>query len=151
MVTIELPVKPYIRNYLEVNFGKPVKLTRESHVGKFFFLLTESTSRRHDKKYSPYKDRVNIVITENAYLRNGSLITPTGIMDFNNFMEDLIKIQLFTYIDALRESSTINLKSAFERYRDKFEIDESSFSYENIKKTYYRYTRRTMSQTLISK
>jgi hypothetical protein len=142
MLKVEIPVKGYIRNYVEANYGTPVLFDRRTYIGKHFFALAASCDTKYDKMYKGYKDILVVHIKEDMYLRRGSVLTKTGILDFNGFVEDIMKRELFIYVDGLTDQNPIQFKEAFQKYIDRFQVDEALFTYDNIKQTYQRYRKK---------
>lgn len=142
--TAEIPVKPYIKQYLEYNFGRPAHLTREKSIGKYLFELLERERRDRDKEYKGYTAVVTVRISEDIHIRHGSFLTKTNIINFNSFLEDHIKALMCIHVDAVIEGMTardkkVKISEAIEMFQEKFGFTEQTFGFETIKKAYYRY------------
>jgi len=148
MVTISIPVKPYIKTFLHGRFGDPVDMNCHSYIGKHFHLLLRNQTAHKDKyiRLTGYTQRVIIRTSEDVFFRHGHLLTSSSVAAFNSFLEDIIKEQMCMYIDARRSDKAANSKQAYEEFMDKFGFNDGSFAYEAIKKAYERYRRKLLSR-----
>jgi hypothetical protein len=139
MLTCNLPAKNYVKCYLEKSFGNPVRMRKESAIGKYFYRLLEDAEDDQSSKYRDYSDCVKIEIPYHVFLKKGCVLTKHSITEFNNFVEDVIKSQMHAMLDTLIDLQGIEIKKAIDYYYDTFGFDETVFPYETIKKSYYRY------------
>jgi hypothetical protein len=140
MILAEISVKKYIRHYLQQRFGDPTLLTKDHQIGKYLYQLLGDACTRNDSDFKPYKDTLTVKITEDVFLRKGYLLTATNVINFNNFVEEVIKNEMFLHIDVIREHRPgIKIKSAIEHVMQKMLFDENVFPYETMKKSYDRY------------
>lgn len=148
--TFTIPAKPYVRATVYRLFGEPANISPASNFGKYFNLLLEDDNRNYDSMYKGYADEIKVVIPEHTFNHRGYALTRTNVINFNNFVEDYIKRELFLYIDALIDASTLkffNLSrfttiQAIEIAQEKFGFSEETFNVEAIRKAYYRYRKR---------
>jgi hypothetical protein len=144
MITIEIPVKAYIKTWIETQIGTPAKLSRENNIGKYLYQLMEDPTEKRDPDYRPYKEMVAVKITEEVFLRKGYYLTKTNVIAFNTFVEEQIKSTVFNYIDALIDGSNrIKKKEAIEKALVKFGFDEWNWPYQSVKKAYDRHCKRS--------
>lgn len=142
MFTTAIPVKPYVRKYLENCFGTPVLMRKDSAIGMYFYQLVDDPTERRNSEYGGFQDQVLITITEDVFLRKGCVLTDTNIIRFNNFVEEHLKMQLRIMIDTLIEFQEVKIKDAIMVVYDKFNMDETVLPYETLKKDYYRWSKR---------
>jgi hypothetical protein len=66
--TVSIPVKPYVKRFLDINFGLPIDFTKNAHSHKHFQSLFKNPNTSQDKKYPDhictYTDIVEVVISE---------------------------------------------------------------------------------------
>lgn len=139
MLTTVIPVKPYVKRHLENSFGNPTLMRRDSAIGKYFYSLLEGASDDGSDEYKGYSESVTIHIPYHVFLKKGCVLTKASIIEFNNFVEDLIKMQMHSMLDTLIEVNGTEIKKAIDFYYGSFNFDETVFPYETIKKSYYRY------------
>lgn len=139
MLTTVIPVKPYVKRHLENSFGNPTLMRRDSAIGKYFYSLLEGASDDGSDEYKGYAETVTIHIPYHVFLKKGCVLTKASIIEFNNFVEDLIKMQMHSMLDTLIEVNGTEIKKAIDFYYESFNFDETVFPYETIKKSYYRY------------
>lgn len=150
MITVEIPVKPYIRRWIELQIGKPAKLSRDNNIGKYLYQLMEDPVDRREIDFPSYQEMIEIKITEEVFLRKGYYLTRTNIIAFNSFVEEHIKTTVFNYIDALIDGSgKIKKKDAIEKALLKFGFDEWSWPYQSVKKAYDRHCNRLKCQKIL--
>lgn len=133
-----LPCKYYVGHYLKTKFGNPVYMRRDSDIGKYFYSLIEDASEKRDKEYSPHKNEIIVLITEDVFLKKGCVLTKTNIIAFNNYVEADLKKQINLVLDTLVEINDIQIKKAIDFVYDRFDMDETIFPMETIIKQYYR-------------
>lgn len=150
ILEFNLPCKYYISHYLQTKFGNPVYLRRESDIGKYFFMLLEDASSESDNKYRPHNREVKVMITESVFLRKGCVLTRTGIINFNRFVEADFKKQVNIMLDTLVAVNDIQIQQAIDYVYDYFNMDETIFPMETIVKQYYR-DRQARNKLVITK
>lgn len=133
-----LPCKFYVAHYLKRKFGNPAYIRKESDIGKHFFLLLEDASCDRDNEYRPHPHELTIKITEDVFLRRGCVLTKTGIINFNRFVEADFRKQVILMLDVLVGTQDIQIQKAIDYVYDHFDMDETIFPMETIVKQYYR-------------
>lgn len=142
MTTIEVPVKPYIKEYLESNFGNPVNFSGVRGINDFFVLLLERQTHRRDKQttLSNYKCSVTIVITRDVFYRYGWDLSATAIVSFNALFEYIIKMRSRDIIRTKHRDAKIKIAPAIRQVQCELQFPEESFSFDAIKKDLQRHT-----------
>jgi len=142
MTIVEVPVKPYVKAYLEKNYGNPVNLSSVRGLNNFFKLLLEKNYFRNDKQINlnGYTSTVNIVITRDVFYRHGWYLSKTSIVSFNGMVEALIKnrIRDMVYINVIHGGNKIarSIRLALKE----LSIDEDELSFDAVKKDIQRHT-----------
>jgi hypothetical protein len=140
-VKIEIAVKPLVKAYLERNFGSPVTLNKESLAGRYFYKVLEKQENHKDTEYKGYSEKVIILVGVDCLFRYGSSVTPTSLIDFNNYITDNIYQLMFFSIEMQEEMSQerFRIKEAIESFLQRFNLTEDILSFETAKKAYYRH------------
>lgn len=143
MTTIEVPVKPYIKEYLEQNFGNPVNFSGVRGVKDFFSLLLEKQTYRFDKRITltQYKSSVQVVITRDDFYRHGWGMSATAIVSFNSMFEYIVKTRARDVITIKCRDAKIKVAPAIRQMQIEFEFTEENFSFDAIKKDLQRHTK----------
>lgn len=142
MTTIEIPVKPYIKRYLEKHFGNPVNLSGVRGLNDFFCLLLEKQSQRFDKRstLNLYSENIKVVITRDVFYRYGWTMTSTSIVSFNSLFEFLIKTRSRDIISVRKKEARMKVASSIRQFQIDFDFDEDNFGFDAIKKDLQRHT-----------
>ena len=92
---IEIPVKPYTAKYLKDRYGEKINFSRTplQFLDRHLNLLLRTQLTRHDLRIrlKRYTETVKIVISEDQLNRYGSNLSATGIVNWNDCVEELIK------------------------------------------------------------
>lgn len=150
MLTFNLPCKPYVKQHLINCFGSPAYLRGDSGIGKYFFQLVADPTEHQDTKCThEYQEQITIRITEDIFLRKGYVLSKTNVRSFNNFVEDLLKTQSRNIIDTiLSVNDGMKITEAIDFVYEQFNMDETVWPLETIKKDYYRYKKRSEALTV---
>lgn len=156
MVTVELPCKRSIRNYLEVHYGKPVKFPPLDDIGDYFYLLLADDDNSQGSRTGYYPDAVTVLITEKVLLKRGFVMTPTNLVQFNNWLLRRIKREMILYIEtAIKYSAMANpdkrifKRQIYDNFIDEFGLESSAFTYDAVKKDHERWHNRKLSLGIV--
>ena len=85
--TITVAVKPYIRAFLENNFGSPVDIRKDPELNNIVeFLLKEGATRLDKTLQIKYPDSVCIRISRDTFHRYGFTLTKTATRRLNCYL-----------------------------------------------------------------
>lgn len=139
--TVSIPSKPYVKRFLEINYGAPVDFTDSPVCHKFFQGLLRKPVTTDDKKYPDsictYTEIVEVVISEHDFYRYGWELTKTNIVAFGKYYEDKAKMMMRTVV-GVNHGLGIPINKSIERFQERFKFDEDVWRYEAIKKDFYR-------------
>jgi hypothetical protein len=139
--SIQIPVKPYVKKFLESNFGNPVNFSHHKDENAFFQNLLKKPSRRWDYqiKDKPVKSQefIEIVISEDMFYRYGWELTKTNVLKFGKFFESRIKLFMRVWV-GVETSIGIPLYKSIRNFQEQYDLDEDDWKYEAIKKDFYR-------------
>jgi len=139
--TISVPVKPYVKRFLEINYGSPVDFSKDPKALKTFRNLLRKPSTRFDTKYPDSriynKPEVEIYISEDDFYRYGWELTKTNITAFGKYFEENVKFFMRTVV-GVYTGIGLPLKDSILKFQEKYGFDEDTWNYDSIKKDYYR-------------
>lgn len=138
---IQIPVKPYVRRYLEINFDYPINFSKDSVSHKFVQALLTKPNNYQDKKYPDqictYTELVEVVISQHDFYKYGWELTKTDTVAFGRFFEDRAKT-LMRSVVGVYHGIGLPIKTSIVKFQDRFGFDEDTWSYQTIKKDFYR-------------
>ena len=138
---VHVQVKPYVRRFLELNYGTPVLIAKDPAAHRFLQELLRKPDTNRDKQYPEqictYTDLAEIVISEHDFYRYGWELTKTDTVAFGRYFEDRAKT-LMRNIVGVKVSAGLPLKTAIVNFQERYGFDEDTWSYETIKKDFNR-------------
>ncbi|MFZ4401473.1 MAG: hypothetical protein ACOYO1_15665 [Bacteroidales bacterium] len=139
--TVTLPVKPYVKRFLEINYGDPVDLTTDKKLYNYFRRCLIKPCNTYDKtrciKYSMfYTENVNIIISEDDFYRFGWELSKTDIVGFGREIESNAKFFMKNIVSFY--SSHMELSKAIKLFQFKFGFTEDIWQYDSIVKDFQR-------------
>ena len=150
MPFLNIPAKPYVKHYLELAYGTPVDLTGNPRLNTFIRRSLRKPSSRYDNRYSKmfsknyYATTVDIVISDDDFYRYGWEITRTDTVSFNREVEEVVKFFMRTSV-AMYENF-MQQKDAIRTFQEKFGFNDDIWSFEAIRKDFYRSSNILRSQ-----
>lgn len=136
--TVEVAVKPYIRAYLENNYGCPADIRKDAEMAELVTMMLREGSTRLDKIISAnFKDTVKLRISQDTFFRHGFTFTRTETLKFNTLLEHRIKFFARTYIGYHHALGDTVAKSIRD-FQTIFGFSEEVWPYDSIKKDFDR-------------
>ena len=93
--TVQVPVKPYVKHFVNLNYGSPVNFSYFPEENYFFQRLLKEPSNRRDCQTNDllvrYTEILEILISEDDFYRFGWELTKTNILVFGKFFEQRAK------------------------------------------------------------
>jgi len=137
--TCQIPVKSYIKTYIENNCGSPADLTQLPEINSLFLTCLKSPRFSRDKQIKcNYSHSVDIIISSDYFYRYGWQLSKTDIVHFNTRCEAFIKFNSRQFIMA-NSSLGIPVSRSIREFQATFKFPEDSFSYDAIKKDFERH------------
>jgi hypothetical protein len=137
---VDVKVKPYVKQYLINNCGNPVNL---SHLPKFDLLfkrlIRKPLLRFESLPCSSDNCYVRVIITSDTFYRYGWEITRTNALMFNAEIEREMKFLMRTFITT-RASLGYSIAQSIRDFQTKFNMPETIWSFDAIKKDIDRHT-----------
>lgn len=139
---IEVPCKAYIRKYViwHYNYQEPLPLDRKTFPGLILLNLLEKPAKYGGHAPKQRDAVLHFEMKEYLSWYHGTEISENAVFIFHNVMDALYRQELF----ALARGLTVGdptpgaIKAAIDVFREKYQIEEDDFSYENFRKTIYR-------------
>jgi len=138
---VSLPVKPYVKRFLELNYGIPVDLATDKKLLNYFRRCLTKPQITYDNtrfaKFSMfYTETVNILISEADFYKYGWELSKTDIVGFGREIESNTKFFMKNIISCY--SSHMELSRAICLFQEKYGFTEDIWSYQSIKKEFQR-------------
>jgi hypothetical protein len=139
--TFTIPVKPHVRKYLEFHQGTSYKLSRLDSFGRELRRLLEQkkTNAYLDQFTSAYIDKFSVSVEGNLLLQKRlKALNSKEIVDFNNFVEGIIKTEFFGFV-ANCVLFKLTQYGSIQAFRQKYDFQDEDISYDTLKKAWQRY------------
>ena len=143
---VSFPCKPYVKRFLEINYGVSESLERDSiiDIAKDKFLYAEfqqklrNKSFRYDVRYSnlalyKYSEEISIKITQDDFYRYGWELSKTDIIYLNSIFEGRCKMLMYSVVGSCLAIG-MNLVSSIDYFQDKYLFSEDIWQRESIYK-----------------
>lgn len=143
-----IPVKPYVKRFLLVNFNAPdykwselVNLSVDRELQEAFKSRLVKDCNQWDKRYSElkrYAEQIAVEISKDDFYRYGWSLTPTDCVSFGQIVERRIKSIMYVFVD-IRVAMGADISTAIREFMQEFGFSEYDWKYDSIRKTYYRH------------
>lgn len=138
---VTIPVKPYVKRFLSINYGDPADFTTDPEINRFFLNLLRRPSTYRDKQYPDqifsYTQKAEILISQHDFYRFGWELTRTDIVAFGKRFEDKAKCLMRSFV-GVYVALGIPPYISINKFQERFQFDENSWQFETIKKDFYR-------------
>ena len=137
---ISVPVKPYVKRFLHLNYGDPVFFHSDQNDYNFLRKCLADSRKREPKipEYlSPYKETVTILLSERDFYRYGWDMTYSNIVKFGIYFERKAKSFMRTIV-GIYHSFGSPIQTSILKFQENFYFDEGIWPMESIKKDFYR-------------
>jgi len=138
--SIKIPCKPYVKRFLELNYGSPVDFTKDKTLYSDFRrkMNKKTQCRRYDKRYDSlkltrYSEEVEVKITKDDFYRFGWELSTTDIVDFNRSIEARAKLFMYVIVSS-RMSFGMSQIDSILYFQRKFDFPEEVWSTDSINK-----------------
>ena len=138
---VTLPVKPYVKRFIEINFGFPANFSSNAEVNKFFLSLLKKPDTSLDKRYSEqlfnYTSTMEVAISQHDFYHYGWELTRTDIVVFGKHFEEKAKFMMRSFVGVYVAAGMPIFKS-INLFQERFLFDDAHWDYQSIKKDFYR-------------
>ncbi|MFZ4546669.1 MAG: hypothetical protein ACOYN4_04510 [Bacteroidales bacterium] len=141
MFFLELPVKPYVKQYIILNYGNPANFSTNKYINDRFRKCLSKPSRRWDNKYeklafAKQSESIKITLSQDDFYRYGWELSPNDIISFGKLMEHQAKFLMRNMVSFYM--SLMNERNAILTFQSKFGFTEDIWPFDSIKKSYSR-------------
>lgn len=145
--TIHLPVKTYVRKYLQTTYGEHIVLNHKTKLGKILLLaLSSNLPTRMDEndidaRMNRLNDKLDVKVPMDYWYRLGKKEINTDLaIHITRIFEDEFEEDLHQVVDRAHTFIGIERKQAIEYFANNHGIDlEIDISADALKKMEYRY------------
>lgn len=158
-VQIALHVPPHVGKYIRNHVGNnSMRVAR----GNLFYVFLIGILEKTETPVIPSR-KPNLVIhiaerdchkRDYDLRKSFPLITDRNQDHFSFLVEEVMRKELFSRLDLLIERGEASrrsgkIKTEINNFQTRYGIDESEWSYDTIKKAYYRYRKALVNNTLV--
>jgi len=141
MFTVQLSVKPYVRQHLINQFGEPCDFSISKpgdYLNAHLLRMLRKPIKRDELRIpKSLTSTIEIQISQDIFYRYGWELTRHDMLRFNMLVENEIKFLSRAYI-AFDKSLGIAINTSIRNFQDEYKFTEDSFPYETIKKDFDR-------------
>jgi hypothetical protein len=138
---VNVQCKPYVKRFLEINFGNPADLSYDYTLKNLLRRCLKKPVKKLDKKLgllsTRYTATIQVKISEDEFYRYGWELTKTDTVTFGQEIEERVKFMMRTMV-AVNISLTGSIKMSIFRFQDRYCYGEDIWPYDSIKKEFYR-------------
>ena len=141
-ITLKVPVKGYVKSFLVREFGSELIVLKSQRQNPIFNKLYDLLCRPN--RYHPYSldasysEYVRFDLGSETVHRAGFDLRDEKVIGLNKFIDHLIRERLYILLDSAQQIKGFKIKAWIEDYMEHNDLTES-FTYEQLKKSYYRY------------
>jgi hypothetical protein len=136
--TIDVPCKKYVKAYLETQCGTPADLSKMPDLlMELRRCLKGKPGELSKKGIANYTESVKIIIPTRVFYRDGWELNSQNVLEFNRYAEERVKFFMRNFV-ALGVFMGMSQTESIREFQDRFGFDEQSWSFDSIKKDFYR-------------
>ena len=148
-IKVSIPVKTYIRKYIEATYPPPIKLTYGTTLGNYLYVCLEKpTSPWHkmplnllQKRYELINDSITVLLPAdaNTFYRTGFEVPPAKSLLINDLFEDHV-IKEINFRMRVYEKVGYSRNQAIEDFCEEYNIIiDEDITQGALRKAEYRY------------
>ncbi len=138
---LTVPVKPYVKRFLENNYGNPVDFRNHPRENEMFkrMLKKPCYDKEHMYKQELFRQShsVEIEISDRDFYRHGWELSKTDIVSFGKHFEKQAKWLMRTVVSTY-VGYGMAIEKSITKFQERFKMEEEFWSFDSIKKDYYR-------------
>ena len=142
MKLIQIPVKPYVRRFIENNYGSPADFGNHPQENALFLRMLKKPCRSYDHKYilepKKYTNIVMVQISEHSFYRNGSKISKSDTITLGRYFEEKAKMVMRTTV-GIYISFGVPLNAAIRKFQKRFKMEDEYWPSDSIIKDFSRH------------
>jgi len=137
-----VPVKPYVKRFIETHFGLPANFIPHSNEYNLVQRCLCDPRIKYDgkleTKMGTYTEKIEILVSQDIFYRFGWEFTRTDTVYFGKYFERQLKFYMVNYI-SIYIGLGLSIKEAIKQFQDFYDMEEQYWSFESISKYYYRH------------
>lgn len=141
-ITIEIPVKSYLKKYIEASFGGNIKLSERTWIGIIIYNVIKRKTFKNNYDYKPIGKDINakmqFKISSDKSYRYGCVLLPTQIYYINLALDNLFKGEIVKQALINQSNYNIDFKTSILTILDAYDITEDELNYQSIRKYFNR-------------
>ena len=143
MFFLELPVKPYVKQYIVLNYGNPADFSTNKNLQHNFRKCLIKPTKRFNTIYEKasfckYTATIKIILSQDDFYRHGWELSLTDIISFGKSLEHQAKFLMRNMISFYM--TFLNERDAITHFQNNFGFTEDIWPYDSIRKDYERFT-----------
>lgn len=134
--SITFPAKPYVRLFIEQNYGTPIRFYRDKGLMVTIRLMLQKRDTSLDYRAlnrDVYSDTVTFYINEIDYNHYGGFLSNQAVMDINQYFEQKVKTFMRTWCSA-QHFYGMTAIGAVKNFQQRFGFPEHIWKAESIYK-----------------
>lgn len=139
---VTVPVKPYVKRFLESNFGDPVNFIKHPREKDLFYRMLKRPNNHRNTMYKEDMNKlsgnVSVLISESCFYRHGWELSKTDTIAFGKHFERNAKMVMRTVVGTYI-SFGMPINEAIISFQEVFKMEEEYWSFDSIKKDFFRY------------
>lgn len=143
--TFTVPVKPHVAKFLLHHLGAGYRLSQLDPFGRELKNLLQLNRKKTywDGHTGRYTASFCVAVEGNMILQKRlRALTSKSIIDFNNFVEGIIKAEFFGFVDNHR-AFKLSKHGAIQSFRAKYDFQDDDISFDTLKKSWQRFEKGT--------
>lgn len=138
---LELPCKPYVKRFLEINFGNPGDLASDPLLMNTLIQYLRKPNKRDQNRYNSrtvqYSELYRVRLPEFHYRKFGNSLTKPDVVSFCKMVEKRAKLFMRNLV-GVNIALGLPIFIAINKFQDQYGFDEDTWAFESIKKDFYR-------------
>lgn len=139
--TFQVPVKPHVQKYLAFHLGRGYKLTSTDAFGRCLKMLLQlpRTNAFLNGFTARYTAVFGVGVEGNMILQKRlRSLSAKSVIDFNNFVEAIIKTEFHAFVDN-RRLFDLSQYGSIQAFRHKYDFQDEDISFDTLKKSWQRF------------
>jgi len=137
-ITVDFPVKRYLRKYLQTKYGTNLLVASRSNALGYLVIALLNRTPDEPVVKDTYDDVFAVRVPESIYTSNGLYITGKQMVMFNKIVDKLFREELFHYIMMAHRFHGQKFSYALNEFLNYYGINEDDINSESLLKDFKR-------------
>ena len=138
---VSVPVKPYVKRFLEINFGNPVDFRNYPRENEMFRRMLRKPDTAVEHMYpgemTKLTQQVEVFISEREFYRHGWELTKTDVVSFGKYFEKQTKFLMRSVVSTY-VSFGMPIDRSIQEFQRRYQMEEEYWPFDSIQKDFYR-------------